>query len=59
MSHRTNNKQEGTSEQNNIEAREDELNQTPLGKVNDFFKQIKFDWEISFTCHMGGKIDNH
>ena len=43
MSHRTNNKQEGTSEQNNIEAREDELNQTPLGKVNDFFKQIKFD----------------
>ena len=43
MSHRTNNQQEGTSEQNNIEAREDELNQTPLGKVNDFFKQIKFD----------------
>ena len=43
MSHRTANQEEGTGAQNNIEAREEELNQTPLGKVNDFFKQIKFD----------------
>ena len=44
MSHRTANQEEGIGAQNNIEAREEELNQTPLGKVNDFFKQIKFDW---------------
>ena len=43
MSHRTANQEEGIDTQNNIEAREEELNQTPLGKVNDFFKQIKFD----------------
>ena len=46
MSHR----KDSEDDQNNIEkkrdlieSKEDELNQTPLGKVNDFFKQIKFD----------------
>ena len=43
MSHREQNTHEQSDGANGIESREDELNQTPLGKVNDFFKQIKFD----------------